>query len=126
MISTGELEIMKPTAVLLNTARGGLVSPPPPSFPQASANRPFPQIDEKALLHALQTHQIYGAGLDVLCSEPATVETYAELFACENVVVLPHAGAGTERVQADSCDVAVLTTYSFLKGEGVGKSRRVV
>lgn len=107
MISTAQLAMMKPTAVLINTARGGL-------------------IDEQALLAALKARTIYGAGLDVLCSEPATKEVYQELYDQENVVVLPHAGAGTERVQIDSCEVAVMTAWSFLRGEGLGRSKRVV
>jgi len=84
------------------------------------------QIDESALLHALQERQIYGAGLDVLCHEPARPEQYGELYKQENVVVLPHAGAGTEKVQVDTCMNAVDTAWLFLRGEGLGKSKRVV
>jgi len=68
LISTRELELMKPTAILINTARG-------------------PIVDEKALVKALQAGTIAGAGLDVFENEPI-VEP--ELLKMENVVLLPH------------------------------------
>jgi glyoxylate reductase len=68
LISERELHMMKPTAFLINTARG-------------------PIIDEKALVKALQHGIIAGAGLDVFENEPA-VEP--ELLTMENVVILPH------------------------------------
>ena len=68
LISTRELELMKPTAILINTARG-------------------PIVDEKALVKALQAGTIAGVGLDVFENEPA-VEP--ELLMMENVVLLPH------------------------------------
>ncbi len=68
LISTRELSLMKPTAMLINTARG-------------------PIVDEKALVKALQSRTIAGAGLDVFENEPA-VEP--ELMTMENVVITPH------------------------------------
>ena len=68
LISEREFALMKPTAILINTARG-------------------PIVDEKALVKALQAKKIAGAGLDVFENEPA-VEP--ELLAMENVVLLPH------------------------------------
>lgn len=68
LISERELGLMKPSAILLNTARG-------------------PIVDEKALVRALQHKTIATAGLDVFENEPA-VEP--ELLTMENVVLMPH------------------------------------
>jgi len=68
LISERELKLMKPTAILINSARG-------------------PIVDEKALVQALQMKMIAGVGLDVFENEPA-VEP--ELLTMENVVLLPH------------------------------------
>lgn len=97
MIDAQALSRMKPTAILINTARGGLV-------------------DDAALLNALKTGQIAGAGLDVYLSEsdPAYGEVTRELIALPNVVATPHSGASTRdglirtnRIAAE-CVVAVL------------------
>ena len=73
LISTHELQKMKPTAFLINTSRG-------------------PVIDEEALVSALQAGLIAGAGLDVYEHEPAVHPTLATL---SNVVLLPHLGSAT-------------------------------
>ena len=81
LIGEREFHLMKPTAILINTARG-------------------PIVDEKALVNALQTKTIAGAGLDVFENEPA-VEP--ELLTMENVVLLPHiasASLGTRTLMA--------------------------
>jgi D-3-phosphoglycerate dehydrogenase len=77
MISTQQLALMKPTAYVVNVARGGL-------------------IDEDALYQALKNQVIAGAGLDVFVSEPPT---NPDLLALDNVVVTPHLGASTDEAQ---------------------------
>src|SRR3546814_1669158 len=71
MVSAARIGAMKPTAYLINTARGEIV-------------------DEKALIAALQAGRIAGAGLDVYTHEPAVDPA---LLALDNVVLLPHLGS---------------------------------
>jgi glyoxylate reductase len=73
LIGAGELRTMKPTAFLINTSRG-------------------PVIDEAALVSALETGLIAGAGLDVYEHEPVV---HAALPLLPNVVLLPHLGSAT-------------------------------
>jgi D-3-phosphoglycerate dehydrogenase len=77
MIGTEQLALMKPSAFIVNVARGGL-------------------IDEEALHDALVAKTIAGAGLDVFVSEPPTD---SPLLALENVIVTPHLGASTDEAQ---------------------------
>jgi D-3-phosphoglycerate dehydrogenase len=77
MISTDQLALMKPTAYIVNVARGGL-------------------IDEDALHEALITGTIAGAGLDVFVSEPPTNDA---LLGLPNIIVTPHLGASTDEAQ---------------------------
>jgi len=73
LINTDRLRLMRPTAFLINNARGDVV-------------------DESALIAALRAGTIAGAGLDVFEHEPLVP---AELVAMENVVLLPHIGSAT-------------------------------
>jgi phosphoglycerate dehydrogenase-like enzyme len=85
LIDSAALEKMKPTAVLINTARG-------------------PLVDEQALVAALRANRILGAGLDVFEKEPPSTDH--PLFALPNVVVTPHIAAGTVdalRAKMDAC-----------------------
>ncbi|MFC6355156.1 phosphoglycerate dehydrogenase [Luethyella okanaganae] len=77
MIGAEQLARMKPTAFVVNVARGGL-------------------IDEDALYAALTTGEIAGAGLDVFVSEPPTE---SPLLCLDNVIVTPHLGASTDEAQ---------------------------
>ena len=77
IIAAEDLARMKPTAFLVNIARGGL-------------------IDEAALAAALQQNQIAGAGLDVFEQEPVI---YPALMGLPNVVLCPHIAGATERAQ---------------------------
>lgn len=77
MIGTAQLALMKPTAFIVNVARGGL-------------------IDESALHDALTNHVIAGAGLDVFVSEPPLGSPLLDL---DNIVLTPHLGASTDEAQ---------------------------
>ncbi|MCU1583721.1 MAG: D-3-phosphoglycerate dehydrogenase [Microbacteriaceae bacterium] len=77
MIGDAQFALMKPTAFIVNVARGGL-------------------IDEDALYRALSAGTIAGAGLDVFVSEPPAA---SPLLALPNIVVTPHLGASTDEAQ---------------------------
>jgi D-3-phosphoglycerate dehydrogenase len=77
MIGTAQFALMKPTAFIVNVARGGLV-------------------DETALYAALKSNRIAGAGLDVFVQEPPLSSPLLEL---DNVVLTPHLGASTDEAQ---------------------------
>jgi D-3-phosphoglycerate dehydrogenase len=99
MIGKAELASMKPTARILNVARGGM-------------------IDEDALVEALDAGTIAGAGIDVFTSEPPQPDSSASrLIAHPKVVATPHLGASTkeaqENVSIDVCEQVV----SILNGE---------
>ena len=76
-IGTAELSLMKPGAFLINTARGKIV-------------------DEAALVQALKSGQLAGAGLDVFENEP---QIHPELLGMENVVLAPHIGSATSEAR---------------------------
>ncbi|GAA5881757.1 hypothetical protein JCM16303_006441 [Sporobolomyces ruberrimus] len=107
IIGEKEFRLMKKTAIILNTARGGL-------------------IDESALARALKSGEIYGAGLDTVEFEPPNLERYPDLLTLDNIVILPHVGAQEEESQRDACLAAVETAYLYLTGQGIGQSKRVV
>lgn len=99
MIAASELQSMKKGARILNVARGGT-------------------IDEVALLEALESNHIAGAGIDVFTSEPPTEgSSSAALIAHPKVVATPHLGASTveaqENVSIDVCEQVL----SILRGD---------
>jgi D-3-phosphoglycerate dehydrogenase len=75
LIGAHELGLMKPTAYLINTSRG-------------------PIVDEKALIHALETKSIAGAGLDVFDIEPLPLDH--PLRRMDNTIITPHLGYVTQ------------------------------
>ncbi len=94
LIGRREIELMKPTAYIINTARG-------------------PVIDEKVLVEALRSRQIAGAALDVYENEPALSPGLAEL---ENVVCIPHLGSSTEATRSRMAVMAASNILAVLNG----------
>jgi glyoxylate reductase len=97
LIGRAELTRMKPTATLVNTARGGIV-------------------DEEALLSALRRGELHSAGLDVMTGEPRT-DPGDPLFAEPRLVVLPHVGSATAATRAAMVDLAARNIVAVLDGE---------
>lgn len=95
LIGKRELELMKPTAIMINTSRG-------------------PVVDERALVSALRRGKIAGAGLDVYEKEPHLSPGMAKL---ENVVLLPHIGSATEDTRGQMAVVAVKNAIMMLRGK---------
>ncbi len=96
MIGEAQLRRMKPTAFLVNTARG-------------------PIIDEAALIHALREGWIAGAALDVFEEEPLALPN--PLAEMDNVILAPHAIAWTDQMAVDNSAVACNNVLTVLKGE---------
>jgi glyoxylate reductase len=95
LIGAFELERMKPTAFLVNTARG-------------------PIVDETALIKALKDGRIAGAALDVYEDEPYVP---MELRQLEQVVLAPHLGSATEETRLAMADMAVNHLIAYFQGE---------
>lgn len=95
MIGEKELAFMKPTAYLVNTARG-------------------PIIDEKALFKALKNKRLAGAGLDVYEKEPEITPGLAKL---PNVVLLPHIASATVETRTRMANMAADNLIAFFKGQ---------
>ncbi len=95
LIGTRELNLMKASAMLLNTARG-------------------PIVDEKALVRALQNGTIAGAGLDVFEHEPAVEQA---LLGMENVVLLPHIASASLHTRTLMATIASQNIAAHARGE---------
>lgn len=108
LLTYAELAQMKRSAVLVNTARGGIVS-------------------EADLCRALEDGLIWGAGLDCHEQEPPTRERYERLWRQPNVVSLPHVGAATAQTQMETACAAVERLYAYAKAreEGVAAEAEV-
>ena len=95
LLGVEELRTMKPTAILVNTARG-------------------PVVDEVALVRALREGWIAGAGLDVYEEEPRMAPGLAEL---PNVVLLPHIGSASVDTRGVMARMAARNALALLKRE---------
>lgn len=95
LIGAAQLEQMKPTAILINTARG-------------------PIVDETALVECLRQRRIAAAGLDVYEAEPQLAPGLAEL---PNVVLLPHLGSGTTATRQAMSRMVAENALAVLRGD---------
>ncbi len=94
LINKERLGMMKKTAILVNTSRG-------------------PVIDEEALVEALKSGTIRGAGLDVFENEPSLAPG---LSALANVVLTPHIASATDETRSEMSDLAAQNIIEFLSG----------
>jgi glyoxylate reductase len=98
MIGRRELGLMKPTAVLVNAARGAV-------------------LDHEALLAALQEKRIHAAALDV--TEPEPLPRDHPLLAMENVIIMPHLGSATVQTRDAMARMSVENLMAGLEGREV-------
>lgn len=94
-IGAKEIALMKPTATLINIARGGIV-------------------DDAALAQALKEKRIFAAGLDVFEGEP---KVHPELLKLSNVVLAPHIASATEKTRRAMVDLAIENVIAALSGK---------
>lgn len=99
IINSETIAKMKQGAILVNVARGSLV-------------------DEKALIEALKTKQLFGAGLDVFENEPHINPDFFEL---DNVVLTPHAGTQTLDARRDMQQEVLNNILGFYKNEKIAR-----
>jgi phosphoglycerate dehydrogenase-like enzyme len=98
MIGAAELQLMKPSAYLVNISRGGV-------------------IDEAALVEALRARRIAGAGLDVFVYEPIPYDH--PLLGCDNVILTPHIGGGTGGARDRQMGDVLANVQRLLRGEAI-------
>lgn len=96
LVGERELQLMKPTATLVNAGRGGIV-------------------DEAALVAALRDGTIASAGLDVQVREP-NPDADDPLLSVDNCVVVPHIGSATHAARAAMFDLAATNARDYLGG----------
>lgn len=99
LLGAAEFEAMKPSAVLVNTARG-------------------PIVDTGALVEALNSGSLWGAGLDVYETEP--LPQGSALHDCPTVVTTPHTAAMTREYREQAIDTLSENTLALLHGDAVG------
>jgi len=96
LINADRLAMMKPTAILINAARG-------------------PIVQEAALIEALRSRTIAGAGLDVTEVEP--LSPHSPLLQLDNVTIVPHIGSGTFTARRRMAVIAAQNLVAALKGD---------
>jgi glyoxylate reductase len=94
LLSARRLKLLKPTAIVINTARGEI-------------------IDEAALIQMLEAGELAGAGLDVFEHEPAVDP---KLLALKNVVLLPHMGSATLEGRVDMGEKVIINIKTWADG----------
>ncbi|MBI1238077.1 MAG: D-glycerate dehydrogenase [Alphaproteobacteria bacterium] len=94
LLSARRLKLLKPTAYVVNTARGEV-------------------IDENALARMLESNELAGAGLDVFENEPAV---NPKLLKLKSVVLLPHMGSATLEGRLDMGDKVIINIKTFVDG----------
>ncbi len=97
LINEERLNLCKPSAYIINTARGAV-------------------IDEKALISALKSGKIKGAALDVYENEPHISE---ELLTLDNVVLVPHIGTATREARNEMAAQATQNVVNYFKGHHI-------
>lgn len=95
LLNKSNLHLMKPTAILINTARGEI-------------------IDEDVLIKMLKKKEIFAAGLDVYANEPDIKKSFLNL---KNVVLLPHIGSGTIEARNKMAELAAKNVVNVLFGK---------
>ncbi|OUL28881.1 D-glycerate dehydrogenase [Nostoc sp. 106C] len=96
LLSDRQFALMKPSAILINTARGSI-------------------IDQDALYRALDQKQIAAAALDV--TEPEPIPMDSPLLALENLIITPHIGSASRQTRAKMADIAIANLIAGLKGD---------
>jgi len=98
LVDARRLALMKPTAILVNTARGGCV-------------------DEPALIEALTERRLFAAGLDVYAREPAIDP---RMLSCPGLVLAPHIGSATRETRGAMAQLCADAVISVLRGHRPG------
>jgi len=94
LVDDRRLALMKPTAILVNTARGGCV-------------------DDAALIRALTGGRLFGAALDVYAREP---EIHPDLLACPRLILAPHIGSATTEARTAMAQLCADAVIAVLRG----------
>lgn len=97
LLSARRLKILRPHAILINTARGEI-------------------IDETALARMLEANELAGAGLDVFEHEPAVSQKLIRLANAGKVTLLPHMGSATAEGRTDMGEKVIINIRTFMDG----------